>query len=132
MSKKPSLRRLDHIEYIVRDVDEMMGFFQMLGFELIRRTEHHGGSAEVKLPGDDQPIIEIHGVEGDENPGINHIAFATDDIDAVADVLKAKGLEHRGPFFFEPTGRMLLNFRDTDGFRFQVTSTEQVDPSKTA
>ena len=122
MAKKASLVRLDHIEYIVRDVDQFVKFLEMLGFEIVRRTEHHHGSAEMKLPGEKQPIIEIHGVEKDENPGINHIAFVAENIDEVAKVLDQKEIEHRGPFYFEPTGRMLLNFRDPDGFRFQVTS----------
>lgn len=130
MVKKPLLGRIDHIEYVVRDVDEFVEFLKMLGFELIRRTEHHHGSAEMKLPGENQPILEIHGVEREENPGINHIAFAAEDIDAIAELLKKRGIEHRGPLFFEPTGRMLLNFRDPDGFRFQVTSAEKVEPPK--
>lgn len=128
MVKNPLLKRIDHIEYIVKDVDEFVEFLQMFGFEVVRRTEHHHGSAELKLPGENQQLIEIHRVEGDENPGINHIAFAAEDIDAVADLLKKKGIKHRGPRFFEPTGRMLLNFRDPDGFRFQVTSAEKVEP----
>jgi len=128
MTEKPLLMRIDHMEIIVRDVNEYVEFLKMFGFECVRETEHHHGSAEMKLPGDHQPLVEIHRVEGGENPGINHMAFVADDIDAVADLLKEKGIEHRGPFFFEPTGRMLLNFRDPDGFRVQVTSASKVDP----
>ena len=130
MGGKPKFTRIDHIEYIVRDVDQFVDFLEMFGFEVVRKTVHHHGSAEVKLPGEKQPLIEIHRVEGDENPGINHVAFATEDIDAVAEILKEKGIEHRGPRFFEPTGRMLLNFRDPDGFRIQVTSEQKVEPKK--
>jgi len=39
------------------------------------------------------------------------------DIDAVSELLK-KGIEHRGLFYFKPAGRMLLNFKDPDSFRF--------------
>ena len=42
---------IDHIELIVRDVDEFVEFYQKLGFEVLMRTSHHGGSAELKLPG---------------------------------------------------------------------------------
>src|SRR3972149_6447733 len=91
MVGKAKFARLDHIEYVVRDVNQFVEFLKMFGFEIIRQTEHHHGSAEMKLPGENQPIIEIHGVEGEENPGINHIAFSTDDPDAAAAILKQKG-----------------------------------------
>jgi len=122
------LTRLDHIEFIVRDVKEFIEFYKMFGFEIVRQTEHHHGSAELKLPGENQPIIEVHGVEGDENPGVNHVAFATNDIDAVAKLLDEKRIEHRGPFYFEKTGRMLLNFRHPGGYRAQVTSEQKANP----
>ena len=41
------IRGIDHIELIVRDVEEFVSFFQKLGFELIQRTKHHGDAAEA-------------------------------------------------------------------------------------
>jgi 4-hydroxyphenylpyruvate dioxygenase-like putative hemolysin len=35
------IRGIDHIEIIVRDIDESIAFFQKLGFELLTRTAHH-------------------------------------------------------------------------------------------
>ena len=101
MSEKTLLNRLDHIEYIVKDVREFVEFWELFGFKVIRETEHHGESAEMRLPGENQPIIEIHKVQGDENPGVNHIAFFSDNIEGCAEALRNKGIEHRGPFFFE-------------------------------
>ena len=72
------IRGIDHIELIVRDVDEFVAFFQQLGFKLLTRTSHHGASAELQLPGPNQPTFEIHQVSGEENIGINHIAFKVD------------------------------------------------------
>ena len=63
------LARIDHIEFIVRDLNESETFLNSLGFETVRRTMHHGGAIEVKLPGEFQPLLEIHKVKGDENPG---------------------------------------------------------------
>jgi len=40
------------------------------------------------------------------------------DIDAVSELLKKKGIAHRGLFYYKPAGRMLLNFKDPDSFRF--------------
>ena len=37
----------DHIELIARDVDGHVDFYHMLGFELLMRTAHHAGSAEL-------------------------------------------------------------------------------------
>ena len=86
------LRAVDHIELIVRDVDATVAFFRAMGFELLTRTPHHGGSAELKLPGDGQPIFEIHRVQGEENPGVNHIAFRCDDVHATHGALSREGI----------------------------------------
>ncbi len=60
---------IDHIEFIVRDVKAHVEFYQKLGFKLLRWTDHHEGSAELQLPGENQPIIEIHQLMTEENPG---------------------------------------------------------------
>ena len=82
---------IDHIELIVRDVKVHVEFYQNLGFELLRWTDHHGGSAELQLPGENQPIIEIHTLLGEENPGVNHIAFKCDSVEETFEDLKGKG-----------------------------------------
>ena len=64
---------------LASDLDEFVVFFQKLGFRLVIRTAHHGGSAELQLPGPNQPIFEIHRASGEENIGINHIAFRVGD-----------------------------------------------------
>jgi len=115
------LRGIDHIELIVRDVQETVSFFEALGFEVPQRTSHHGGSAELKLPGEDQPVFEIHTVTGEESIGINHIAFRVDDARESHEQLSAKGIEFaREPRLIEATGRTIVNFRDPDGWRLQL------------
>ncbi len=74
------ITQIDHIEIIVKDVKEYVDFYQKLGFKLLQWTDHHGGSAELQLPGPNQPIFEIHTVIDEENIGVNHIAFKTDDL----------------------------------------------------
>jgi glyoxylase I family protein len=116
------IRGIDHIELVVRDVDQFVAFFQRLGFELVRRTEHHGGSAELKLPGPGQPLFEIHRIQGEENPGVNHIAFACDDIAAAHRALSAQGVAFEGgPHLIAASGRTVANLRDPDGWRLQLT-----------
>ncbi|MCS7207813.1 MAG: VOC family protein [Dehalococcoidia bacterium] len=117
---------IDHIEIIVRDVDEYVAFLQKLGFRLLRRTSHHGGSAELQLPGPNQPVIEVHKVGGEENIGINHIAFRVANAQEAYRELSAKGITfEEPPRFIEATGRTIVNFRDPDGWRLQLVDAER-------
>ena len=75
----------------MRDVDEFVEFYQKLGFEVLMRTSHHGGSAELKLPGENQPVFEIHTVSGEENIGVNHIAFKVDSAQGIYEEMLQKG-----------------------------------------
>jgi catechol 2,3-dioxygenase-like lactoylglutathione lyase family enzyme len=120
------VKSVDHIELIVRDVDEFVDFFQKLGFKLLMRTSHHGGSAELQLPGPNQPIFEIHTVSGEENIGINHIAFKVDNAHEAYEELRRKAIHpERGPQFVESTGRTNVNLRDPDGWRIQLVDSER-------
>jgi len=119
---------IDHIEIIVDDLDAYVEFFQNLGFEVLARTTHHGGSVEVKLPGDDQPIFELHKVIGEENPGVNHIAFRVDDVVKAHKELAAKGVHFASePHKVASTGRTNANLRDPGGWRMQLVDAKRDD-----
>lgn len=127
------IKGIDHIEIVVRDADAYIAFMETLGFEVITRTVHHGGSAELKLPGENQPIFEIHQVEGEENPGINHIAFAVDDARmAYEDLIGAGIASAKQPNYVQSTGRLTVNLRDPDGFRIQLVDAERREPDPNA
>ena len=120
---------VDHIELIVRDVDEYVEFYQKLGFQLLLRTSHHGGSAELQLPGPNQPVFEIHTASGEETIGINHIAFKVDGTQAAYDDVTGKGLvPERGPHLVKSTGRTNVNLRDPDGWRLQLVDADRAAP----
>jgi catechol 2,3-dioxygenase-like lactoylglutathione lyase family enzyme len=122
---------IDHIEIIVRDVKAHVEFYQKLGFKLLAWTDHHGGSAELQLPGENQPIIEIHALQTEENPGINHISFRCDDVDATYEELKARGVGfYEGPSEVAVTGRRNALFRDPDGWRLQLSDARRAPPQK--
>lgn len=126
------IRGIDHIELIVRDVEEFVTFFQKLGFELLMRTGHHGDAAEMKLPGENQPIFEIHQVGGEEVIGVNHIALKVDDAEAAHKDFEAKGVPFtRGPKYIDATGRTTVELRDPDGWRFQLVDAERKAPEET-
>ena len=127
------INRIDHIEIIVRNAAEYTAFMETLGFEIINRTSHHGASAELKLPGEGQPIFEIHQVEGEENPGVNHIAFAVDDAREAFEQLSGARVEPiNPPNYVQSTGRLTVNLRDPDGFRMQLVDAERKDPDPNA
>jgi glyoxylase I family protein len=120
---------IDHIELIVRNVDESVDFFTTMGFGVVRRTPHHGGSAELKLPGEGQPLFEIHTVEGQEVPGVNHIAFLVEDVKKSHRELSARGIRFsETPGLSKATGRTIANFRDPDGWRLQLVDPDTVPP----
>ena len=124
------LTAIDHIEIIVRDLDAYVDYLQKLGFELVTRTSHHGDSAELKLPGDGQPIFELHQVGGEEVIGINHIAFRTDDVNAAYDRLVDAGImADEEPHLVASTGRTNINLRDPDGWRVQIVDARRQQPA---
>ncbi len=123
------IRGIDHIELIVRDVDEFVEFFQGMGFELLQRTSHHGDSAELKLPGENQTVFEVHSVGGEEAIGVNHIAFKVDDVRQSYQELRGTGISFAGePGLVAASGRTIANFRDPDGWRLQLVDSERLPP----
>ncbi len=123
------IQGIDHIEIIVRDVEESVRFFQNMGFQLLTRTTHHGSLAELQLPGPNQPIFEIHQVDGEENIGVNHIAFKVDSAESTYQELQTQGITTlKPPNFVVSTGRTTVNFRDPDGWRMQLVDAERKAP----
>jgi glyoxylase I family protein len=99
-----------------------------LGFEELTRTSHHGQSIELKAPGDNQPIFEIHQATGEEVIGVNHIAFKVDDAVAAHQSLKTSQIKYKEPNFVESTGRTTINLRDPDGWRMQLVDAKRRSP----
>ncbi|AHG02123.1 hypothetical protein HALLA_02105 (plasmid) [Halostagnicola larsenii XH-48] len=115
---------IDHIEIEASDAEETAAFLKKLGYEELRKTEHHGESVELQPGGETEgPIFEIHTVEGEEVPGINHIAFNVENIEEITDQLETEEVDSIvGPYDVEATDRTITNFRDPDGHRFQIVS----------
>lgn len=123
------IKGIDHMEFVVRNVDGFIDMFRKLGFEVLAQTSHHGVSSELKLPRGDQPLFEIHKVSGEENIGINHIAFLVDDIEKSYQELKREGIEFESPpHLVKATGRTIANFRDPDGWRLQLVDARRTEP----
>lgn len=123
------IRGVDHIELIVRDFEEYVAFLKTLGFEELTQTGHHGQSAELQAPGENQPIFEIHQATGEEVIGVNHIAFKVDDVNAAHEVLEKTDIDFKKPNYVESTGRTTINLRDPDGWRMQLVDAKREDPA---
>ena len=122
------IKGIDHIELIVRDFDEYVTFMKTMGFEELTRTSHHGESVEMRAPGPNQPIFEIHQATGEEVIGINHIAFRVDDAGEAHDALADTGINIKPPNYVESTGRTTVNLRDPDGWRMQLVDARRDQP----
>lgn len=122
------VKRVDHIELIVRDAEETHDFLTEIGMETVRETDHHGKSYEVKPKDQEKPIIELHTATGEENPGINHLAFEVDELEELTENLKDNGIQvDRESHLVESTGRVKSDIRDPDGRRVQLVSTDNVE-----
>ncbi len=116
------IKGIDHIDISVNDVEEAIKIFQKMGFELLWRTTHIGGAVELKLPGANQPIFELHKLldhhpKGNPGiPGVIHIAFLVDSAQKTLDELKAKGISARRdtPSFQPESGRTMVDVDNED------------------
>jgi catechol 2,3-dioxygenase-like lactoylglutathione lyase family enzyme len=112
-----TIQRMDHVGVIVEDLDEAVAFFIDLGLELDGETAVEGdwvggviglddvraqiamlttpdGHSRVELAKFHTPSTEGGSQSAPANaPGIRHIAFAVDDIEAVVARLQARGAE---------------------------------------
>lgn len=121
---------IDHIEIVVTDLERHISFYQTLGFKLLARTTHHGGSAELQLPGENQPIIELHQALIEENPGVNHISFRARDIEGTFASLAKSGINFQSDIMkAKATGRKNALLRDPDGWRLQISDEERGAPA---
>ncbi len=125
--------KVEHIELVVHRFDEYVALFRALGFQELTRTKHHGDSIELQLPGENQPIFELHRVSGEENIGVNHIAFQVPDVQAAQRALAARGIAAGlTPAIVPSTGRTNLNFRAPDGWRLQLVDAARATPDPRA
>jgi 4-hydroxyphenylpyruvate dioxygenase-like putative hemolysin len=70
-------------------------------------------------------------VLGEENIGINHIAFQAEDVFETHTELVAKGVQFNSEAYRNKhTGRGNIRLRDPDGWRLQVSDKKRKEPEK--
>jgi methylmalonyl-CoA/ethylmalonyl-CoA epimerase len=98
------IKRIDHIAIVVPDIDEALAFWRdALGLELSHREEVPEqesliaflpvGESEVELV---EPTTETSGIArylARRGPGMHHICFEVDDIEATLARLKEQGIQ---------------------------------------
>jgi catechol 2,3-dioxygenase-like lactoylglutathione lyase family enzyme len=115
------LKRVDHIDMRVTDVEKQVAFFKQLGFVEKRRTPPPRYSVEVVLPGPDQVVFEIRQAKEGTATGIDHVAFLQETPET-REKLEEIGITFsKKPNFVQDTGRTVSNFTDEDGNRWQLT-----------
>ncbi len=99
-----SVKRIDHIAIVVPDIDEAQVFYRdVLGLELAHIEQIDGqevivaffpvGGSEVELL---KPTSETSGVArylANRGPGIHHLCLEVDDLQAMIDNLKERGVQ---------------------------------------
>ena len=134
------IKRMDHINVVVSDIEQARAFFLDLGFEEIDCADLSGetfaattglSNIEAKyvalsLPGGQtkmeliQYIIPPGGIDpslGKANQiGLRHIAFAVDDIQAEVRRMKANGIHFRSDIqAWGRSGKQIVYFYGPDG-----------------
>jgi len=110
---------LDHIHLYVKDLEEAIRFYEMVGLEFVENTNHSGKAAVMRIP-DSTVSLEMQETKVTDNPGLNHLAFVVDDLDDLCDSYKANGVKVDGPLENKATGRRLATIRDPHGFLIQL------------
>lgn len=139
------IQKIDHINIVVSNLDAATKFFLDLGFEKTTASRLGGqqmstvtGLADIKaryialsLPGADThlELIQYFSPPGGKDSelqkanriGLRHLAFSVDDIEAVVQMLKAKGVEFVSDIqTWEKTGKKLVYFYGPEGILLEL------------
>jgi methylmalonyl-CoA/ethylmalonyl-CoA epimerase len=103
------IKHLEHIGIAVRSLDEALPVWRALGLEVQRREEVPGQKVRTAFLPAGEPSIELLEPTSDESPiagflarrgpGIHHLCFAVENLEAMLDELAGAGyrLIHRAP-----------------------------------
>ncbi|MTW05175.1 glyoxalase [Duganella ginsengisoli] len=124
---------IDHIALAVRDLEEGIAFYcNILGFELLQRRVIRGArtgmiSAELKkgdikfvLCQGTEPESQVSRLVTEYGPGVAHIAFGVDDVEAVGAALAKQGMQFDTDIIRGAGLRQLFSKRDPNsGMSFE-------------
>ncbi|WP_119066742.1 VOC family protein [Rubrobacter indicoceani] len=117
-----------HTCYRILDLDRSIDFYQnKLGLELARKSPigDSATNAFFRIPGEEEPRLELTLNHDQETPyalgdGYSHVAFAVEDLDALATRLEeAGGVEFESKPHAMGSGTRIFFVRDPDGYRIE-------------
>jgi|TARA_Y100000031_G_scaffold75834_1_gene83527 catechol 2,3-dioxygenase-like lactoylglutathione lyase family enzyme len=139
------LKKINHINVVVSDLDEARSFFIQLGFTVGDESELSGEwissivglpnvvarYATLKLPGTETnlELIEYTSPPSERDPnmgkanqiGFRHIAFEVENIDKIVQDLQDKGIKFISSIHTYPkTGKRLVYFCGPDGILLEL------------
>lgn len=138
------IKRVDHLNIVVRDLDESIRFFKLLGFSegisaeldsafLGRVTgidcvggrfvalHHPASDLSIELLKFDTDSTAASDIGRATGIGLRHLAFSVSDIEAEVERLQAHGVRFVGPVqTWEKTGKRLVYFYGPDGILLEL------------
>ncbi len=120
------IKRVDHLGIIVSDLDgALRGFTEHLGLEL-DHTEQYGDELDIAFLPCGETLVELitpltrEGSNADyleqHGPGIQHVAFEVDDLDAALEELSERGVNALGEAPVPGAGGMRIAFLNPESF----------------
>ena len=112
--------RVDNVGICVQDLRRSVAFYVDLGFETLSESERG-----VTVARGEAKLFLFEGVAGPaptrelglfgNPPGIDHVSFLVDDVDALHDELVAHGIQTAGKPSDQDWGARAFGLRDPDG-----------------
>lgn len=120
------IKRVDHLGVIVSDLDDAVkSFTEHLGLKLAH-TEQYGDELDIAFLPCGETLVELieplkdGGSNADylreHGPGIQHVAFEVDDLEAALAELAERGVEPLGDAPVPGAGGMRIAFLDPQAF----------------
>ncbi len=120
------IKRVDHLGVIVGDLDDtVQSFTEHLGLEL-DHVEQYGDELDIAFLPCGETLVELIKPRTDQGsnadylkehgPGIQHVAFEVDDLDAALEELNERGVKPLGDAPVPGAGGMRIAFLDPRAF----------------
>jgi len=115
------LSRVDHLDIVVTDINGSVEYYKKFGL-VVEGTLDQGKTVFLGNQDQESPlVVELHQAEEGQTPGLDHIAFYVEDVEAAYHELMTGGVS----FSIEPrhatsSGRVIAVTRDPDGLTIQL------------